>query len=168
VDRNTAQRLVAGDVIAGYIDDLQQPPDVDNVVRGHGYNPAVWTIYYLPGSTQMMVVQKNFVGFRPVGTNRIFGSRSASADRWKTLLVHETNHARNVDPATPIESYKSEFRAYWVAEYRTVANLDERARQIKEQVLRGYPPIKAAHDADPAVKTAIDGHTRPDGNLTNA
>ena len=102
-----------------------------------------------------------------VGFNQIFGWRSTSPDRWKTLLVHETNHARNVDPHTPIENYKSEFRAYWVAEYRTVADLDARARRIKEHVLRDYPAIRAAYDADPAVKTAIDGHTRPDGNVTN-
>ena len=54
-----------------------------------------------------------------------------------------------------------------MAEFRTIADLDARARAIKEHILRDYPLIKAPYDADPAVKTAIDAHTRPDGNITN-
>lgn len=107
------------------------------------------------------------MGFRISGSNIICGQRSLSLERWQTLLVHETNHARTPDPTTPLESYKSEFRAYWVAEFRTVANLDERARQVKAHVLRDYPPIRAAYDSDAAVRMAIDAYTRPTGNITN-
>lgn len=167
VDRNTAQLLVNGGVTAYYIDDLSQPPNVDQVVTGYGRDPADWTLYYQPNSKQMVWVQKNAQGFRIHGQSNIFGFKNLTIDRWKTLLVHETNHARNPDPTTPLENYKSEFRAYWVAEYRVVADLDERARQIKTHVLNDYPEIKAAYDADEAVRNAINAHTRPDENITN-
>ena len=168
VDNNTARRLVNGDITAGYIEDLTQPPNVDTLVRSYGRDPAQFTLYYHPGSTtQTMWVQVNAQGFRMVGFNRIFGRRALSVERWRTLLVHETNHARNVDPSTPLQNYQSEFRAYWVAEFRGVSDLDERARQIKAHVLRDYPLIRAAYDADEVVRRAIDGHTRPDGNITN-
>lgn len=168
VDRNTALRLVNGDVVARYIDDLAQPPNVDTLVTSYGRDPADWTLYYEFGSTTSLLwVQKNAEGFRVIGKPDIYGFKRLSLDRWKILLVHETNHARNVDPTTPLENYKSEFRAYWVAEYRTVEDLDERARQIKAHVLNGYPLIKAAYDADETVRNAIDAHTRPDDNITN-
>ncbi|MBN1316570.1 MAG: hypothetical protein JXA42_13925 [Anaerolineales bacterium] len=168
VDRNTALRLVNGDVVARYIDDLSQPPNVDTLVTSYGRDPADWTLYYKYGSTtDLLWVQKNAQGFRVVGEPNIYGFRRLTLDRWQTLLVHETNHARNVDPSTPLENYKSEFRAYWVAEFRGVEDLDERARQIKAHVLNGYPLIKAAYDADETVRNAIDAHTRPDDNITN-
>jgi hypothetical protein len=168
VDRNTAQRILDGDVEIHYLEDLTQPPNVENLVRGYGRDPADFTLYYQPGSTTQTVwVQTNAQGFRIVGTNIIVGQRALMLDRWVTLLVHETNHARNPDPTTPLENYQGEFRAYWVAEFRTVANLDERARQIKAHVLRDYPEIRAAYDADARVRRAIDAHTRPDGNILN-
>jgi hypothetical protein len=65
--------------------------------------------------------------------------RSLSLWRCQTLLVHETNPARSPDPTTPLEAYQSEFRAYRVAEFRGVADLDRRARQVKQHVLDHYP-----------------------------
>jgi hypothetical protein len=82
--------------------------------------------------------------------------------------VHEANHALNpTDLTDAVKRYKSEFRAYWIAEGRAIADLDQRARKIKEHVLRDYPVIKTAYDSDPAVKTAIDSITRPEGDVTN-
>ena len=74
----------------------------------------------------------------------------------------------NPVPFTPLEKFKGEFRAYWVTEYRGVEDLDERARQIREHILGGYPVIKAAYDSDPEVRAAIDAYNRPEGDLTNA
>ncbi|MEW5958058.1 MAG: hypothetical protein AB1801_10065 [Chloroflexota bacterium] len=168
VDRNTAQRLLNGDTTAYYMEDLSQPPNVNDLVTGYGLDPTVFTIYLEPpGNTAHMIVQTNAQGFRRRGTSKIFGLRSLSLSRWQTVLVHETNHARNPDPTTPVERYKSEFRAYWVAEYRGVADLDQRAREIKTHILRDYPQIKAPYDSNRAVKRAIDAHTRPEGNVTN-
>jgi hypothetical protein len=168
VDRNTAQRILDGAVSAHYIEDHTQPPNVNNVVTGYGRDPAVYTLYYRPGSTTEMVwVQTNADGFRILGTNIICGWRRLSLERWQTLLVHETNHARTPDHTTPLENYQNEFRAYWVAEYRGVADLDERARQIKAHVLGGYPAINAVYVADTTVRRAIDTYVRPDGNITN-
>ncbi len=168
VDRNTAQRILNRDMAVYYIEDLSQPPNVNNLVTGYGRDPTLWTLYYRPGSTtQTIWVQLNAEGFRIVGSNIICGFRRLSLDRWQTLLVHETNHARNPDPTTPLLNYQGEFRAYWVAEFRSVADLDVRAAQIKAHVLAGYPEISAAYNADATVKAAIDAYTRPTGNITN-
>lgn len=43
-----------------------------------------------------------------------------------------------------------------MAEFRAVENLDERARLIKEHVLKDYPDIRAAYEADQGVRQAID------------
>lgn len=166
VDRNTARQLVNGNIKAHYFEDLAQPADVETRLRGYGLDPAIYTIYFKPGTTQEMIVQKNYIGTQN-GTD-IIGKRSLSVNRWKTLLVHETNHALNpTDLSDPVKRYKSEFRAYWVAEFSRIANLDERARQVKEHVLHDYVAIKNAYDSDPAVKAAIDAITRPEGDVTN-
>ena len=81
--------------------------------------------------------------------------------------MHETSHALNPSPSTPLENFQTEFRAYWVAEFRDITDLDERARLIREHILRDYPAIKSAYDSDPAVKTAIDAYNRPEGDVTN-
>ncbi|MBN1316568.1 MAG: hypothetical protein JXA42_13915 [Anaerolineales bacterium] len=167
VDRNTAARILDGRMNVHYIEDLTQPPDPAALVTGYGYDPADFTVYYKPGSTtETMLVQTNAVGFQATTTD-ICGMRTLSLDRWKTLLVHETNHALNPDYSTPLIQYKSEFRAYWVAEYRNVADEDQRAQQIKAHILAGYPVIAAAYNGDEAVRNAIDAHTRPDANITN-
>ncbi len=130
-----------------------RPDETAHLVFFLASDAAVWTLYYRPDSTTRLVwAQTNFVGFKILGTNSICGLRSLSLERWQTLLVHGTNHARNPDSTTPLESYQSEFRAYWVAEYRTVTDLDERARQVKAHVLASYPPIRAAYDSDETVR----------------
>jgi hypothetical protein len=168
VDRNTADRILNGDITVQYIEDLSQPPNVNNLLAGYGYDPAVWTFYYRPGSTINVIwVQLNAVGFRIIGSNIICGFRRLPLERWQTLLVHETNHARNPDPTTPLLNYQSEFRAYWVAEYREVEDLEERANLIKAHVLADYPGISAVYNTDETVRNAIDAYTRPTGNITN-
>lgn len=168
VERNTALRLINGDVTATYIEDLDQPANVEDIVRGYGYDPASFTVYYEPGTTIEMIVMTTAEGFRRQNTRMIFGLKSLSLKRWQTVLVHETNHARNPeDSRDPVAYYKSEFRAYWVTEYRGFADLDLQADLIKQHILRDYASISEAYHHHQAVKNAIDGHTRPDGNLTN-
>jgi hypothetical protein len=165
IDRNTARQVAEGNIHAYYYEDLAQPNDVDAKLRGYGYDPAVLTIYLQPITGDEMVVQRNAEG--SAHGMDIFGKRTLSVERWKMLLVHETNHAVNQPFSNALERYKSEFRAYWLAEYRGVADLNDRARQIREHILRDYPIIKTAYDSDPAVKTAIDSYTRPEGDVTN-
>jgi hypothetical protein len=94
--------------------------------------------------------------------------KSDPVAEWKTTLVHETSHAANpADRTSQLESYKSEFRAYWVADYANVADPDARAAQVKARVLRDYAAINDAYNSDPAVKTAIDSYTRPEGDVEN-
>ena len=165
IDRNTARQVAEGNIHAYYYEDLAQPNDVDAKLRGYGYDPAVLTIYLQPITGDEMVVQRNAEG--SAHGMDIFGKRTLSVERWKMLLVHETNHAVNQPFSNALERYKSEFRAYWLAEYRGVSDLNDRARQIREHILRDYPVIKTAYDSDPTVKTAIDSYTRPEGDVTN-
>ena len=165
IDRNTARQVAEGNIHAYYYEDLAQPSDVDAKLRGYGYDPAVLTIYLQPITGAEMVVQRNAEG--SAHGMDIFGKRTLSVERWKTLLVHETNHAVNQPFSNALDRYKSEFRAYWLAEYRGVSDLNDRARQIREHILRDYAVIKTAYDSDPAVKTAIDSYTRPEADVTN-
>ena len=168
VDRNTANHLINGTIRAYYIEDLTQPSNVNAVVTAAGLDPAIYTVYIQPGTTAThMFVQHNYQGFRRSGTNMIFGLRTLGIARWKTLLVHETNHALNGDTSGAVDRYKDEFRAYWVAEFRGVTNLNTRAAQIKAHILAIYPHIKAAYDSNIVVRMSIDIHLRPDGNTDN-
>ena len=167
VDRNTADHLINGTITPYYMEDLAQPADINAVVTAAGLDPVIYTVYFEPGSTTNMFVARNAAGFRRRGTNMIFGLRTKSVDYWKTILLHETNHARSGDSVTTVERYKDEFRAYWVTEYRSVANLNTRAAQIKAHILGNYAIISTPYNTIPAVKTAIDAHTRPDGNQDN-
>jgi hypothetical protein len=170
IDRNTANHILAGDIIAYYTEDLQQPADINAVVAAAGLDPALFTVYLEPpDNTNNMLVQLNAEGFRLHGTSKIFGLRNLPLARWKTLLVHETNHAinRGDHPGASFEEYKNEFRAYWVAEYRGVINLDIRAQQVRAHILGGYPLLNNRYNNDAAFRTQVDGHTRPEGNVTN-
>jgi Domain of unknown function (DUF4157) len=170
IEQNTARQLADGTITAYYIEDLAHAADEATILASQRppLDPASWMILVHPRNSANMIVQRNAQGFQPDAyRGDIFGLRSVSAERWRTVLIHETNHARNAAPANILERYRSEFRAYWVAEFSTVADLADRARQIKAHILRDYPAIRAAYDGDPATKTAIDGITTPDGNLDN-
>lgn len=168
IDRNTALRIANGDIQIFYIENLTHPANEAALLTANSLDPLFFTIYNHPdGSTNTISAQLNAQGFRINGTNMILGLQSLDIARWQTLLVHETNHARNLTPADQLENYKTEFRAYWVAEYRGVSNLDDRARQIKAHILADYPTINGAYTTDAVTRAAIDAHTRPDGNVTN-
>ena len=171
IDRNTARQLAQGNVKTHYYDELTKPADGDAKLRGWGLDPSVYIVYLHPVTGDEMVVQKNSEGSLNVKSgNHLFIKRSVSLSRAKEILVHETNHAINPAVASNADTlgrYKTEFRAYWVAEFRSVSDLDERARLVREQILREYPIIKSDYDSKPDVKTAIDSYTRPEGDLTN-
>jgi hypothetical protein len=167
-ERNTILRIANGEIRIFYIENLTHPANEAALLTGYSLDPAIYTIYNRPdGSPGTVIVQRNFVGFRVNGTNMIAGNQGLAVDRWRTLLTHETNHARNPDPVTPLENFRSEFRAYWIAEFSSIADLDTRARMVREHILHDYPSINAAYTSDAAVRAAIDAHTRPDGNITN-
>jgi hypothetical protein len=169
VERNTAQRILKGDVVVYYMEELRQPPNVDQAVTGYGRDPAVWTLYLRPddSTADPVWIQTDFEAFSIDNTNIICGRVSLSLDDWRILLVHETNHARNPEPTTPLGHYQHEFRAYWVEGYASEEDPDERARLIKAHILDNYPPIRAVYDADRRVRQAINAYTRPTGNVTN-
>jgi hypothetical protein len=170
IEQNTARQLADGTITVFYMEDCAHPPNEAAILAAQHppLDPAVWTVLVHPREHTNMLVQRNFVGFQPDAyRGDIFGQRALSVDRWRTLLIHETNHARNAVPGNVLERYRSEFRAYWVAEFAHISDLDERARQVRQHILADYPPIRAAYDSDPATKTAIDGITRPDGNTDN-
>jgi hypothetical protein len=125
-----------------------------------------------PATKERMVIQTNADGTQ--SGNHIFIARSASVDRARTILIHEVNHAMRLhegghtDAANSFERYQDEFQAYWVADFRNVADLDERARQIRTHVLGSYPSLRARYDTDEDFKKLVDGYTRPDANVLNS
>lgn len=169
IDRNTARQLAEGHVQAFYYEDLAHPTDpIEDLLAGYGIaaaEAAKYTIYLHPITKAEMVVQKNFTGSRH-GT-AIFGSRKHRVEDWALLLVHEANHVVNPPVKNILDKYKSEFRAYWVAEFREISNLNERAKQVKKNILHDYVDIRDAYNKDLDVKVAIDAYTRPEGDLTN-
>jgi hypothetical protein len=169
IDRNTARQLAEGRVRAFYYEDLERPTDpIEGLLLGHGIaDTSKFTIYLHPDSKEEMIVQTNFEGSRH--GNDIFGSRTHPAEEWETLLVHETSHVVNPTPPVSnlLDKYKSEFRAYWVAQFRGVSNLDQRAKKVKRHILHDYSDIREAYNKNLDIKIAIDEHTRPDGDLTN-
>jgi WXG100 family type VII secretion target len=166
VDVNTARQLAEGKVKAYYMEDLKSPADAETKLKSYKLDPKIYNIYLHPETGAELIVQKNAVGFQ--NGNAIFGQKGLSEARWKTLLVHETNHVLNpFDKSDVIARYKSEFRAYSIAEYRSYGNTDLGAAVVKQHILRDYPIIKTAYDSDPKVKKAIDEHLRADGDVTN-
>jgi hypothetical protein len=167
VDQNTATQLAAGSIRCFYFEDLDQPPDLENLVRGAGYDPTTYTAWIHPTTNELLFVPRSYDGFRANGSSNIFGVRAQSVRAWRGLLVHETNHALNLDAETPLERYRSEFRAYWVSHYSHMTDLDERAEAIRAHILASYPDISAVYEADAEVRRLVDAHTRPDGNVYN-
>ncbi len=170
VDRNTAVRILNGSIIPMYFSELSQPADVNARLTALGFSTTDFTIYYSPVDRSEMIVQRNAQGTQ-VG-NYIIGDSALSTARWREILVHETGHAINPQtnddtPEHALDRYRSEFRAYWVAEFRGVADLDERARQIRAHILSAYPRLNGYYTANADFKTAVDAHTRPDGNVLN-
>jgi hypothetical protein len=43
VNRNTADRILGGDVAVHYIEDLSRPPNVESLVSAYNRDPADWT-----------------------------------------------------------------------------------------------------------------------------
>lgn len=181
IDQATARLFLEGRLKAYYIEDLRQPDDTDRLLEEAGYDPRQYTLYLRPpDNTELMLVQKNFKG--TVVGDSIFVSRAQSPD-WlnllkrittqqstglKTIFVHEANHAiSHIDISTPVGYFESEFLAYWVAGFESIADPDKRAQRIRAHILATYPHVKEAYDTDPDVKRAIDAYTRPKGPLTN-
>jgi hypothetical protein len=168
--RNTTYRLLAGDLTAYYIEDLDEPDNADDILTAGNYDPSQYDLVDLPGEG-LVPIPHIALGFNVPGSTDIYGRNSASLDRWMTILTHEGNHALNTLPANPtaVDYYRSEFRAYWVAEFANIVNEDDRAEAVKDQILNSgvYPYITEAYNTDPDVQAEIDAITRPDGNLTN-
>jgi len=121
-----------------------------------------------------MVVQQNAQGTltRDGDQQILIAARGVGVARMRSILVHETNHALRLEDGTEdadsFARFQDEFQAYWVAEFRGVADLDDRARQIREHILRDYPSLRARYDTDEDFKRQVDGYSRPDANVLNS
>jgi hypothetical protein len=172
IDRNTAEAIDGGSMSVRYLDEVPDDPDSDALLEGWGFDKTLYFVKVCPNGEQL-VIQRNAQGTAhdECGTSWLFVARGVTVARMREILVHETNHAMRLDEgedADSIERYKDEFQAYWVAEFRSVADLDDRARQIREHILRDYPALKARYDTDDDFKAEVDAHTRPDGNVINS
>ncbi|HEY0987545.1 MAG TPA: DUF4157 domain-containing protein, partial [Kofleriaceae bacterium] len=170
IDQNTAAKLADGTLTVAYMEDLAHASDEATILAAQTpplASPA-WSVLVHPSTGEKMIIPQNAAGFQQSGY--LFGLRSQTPEYWRTILVHEMNHAVNRDADTAPTSfarYKGEFRAYWVSEYTRVADLDERARQIKAHILGNYPDLNAQYTSNAGFRRQVDGHTRPDGNLDN-
>lgn len=163
IEQNTRTRIVAGTHKLAYLEELAVHPDSEAICRRYGRDHTQFTVKLDPWTGAQMFIQNNAAGFA-IGQN-IVGSRAQSLAFWRTsLLCHEVNHIVNGDPDTApdsFERYAGEFRAYWVAGLHTVADLDDRAAQIKTHLLGAYPLLRNKYDTDRTFKGQVDGHTRP-------
>ena len=173
-DRNTAKAIDAGTMSVRYMEDLTVDPNSDALLDGWGFDKTKLIVRLCPNGEQR-VLQRNFEGAAhdDCGTEWLFVSKTVTVTRMRQILVHETNHAMRLDegprPATDsFDRYKDEFQAYWIAEFRGVADLDARAGQVRQHILRDYPPLGARYNTDNAFKALVNGHKRPDGNVLNS
>ncbi len=174
LDRNTAEAIDAGRMSVRYLQDLKVDPDNDALLDGWGFDKTILQVLLCPNG-ERRVIQKNAEGTAhdDCGTEWLFVSRNVTVTRMRELLVHETNHAMRLDEgprpaADSFDRYKDEFQAYFISEYRKVADLDDRARQVRAHILRDYAAIAARYKTDAAFKTLVDGHKRPDANTLNS
>lgn len=174
LDQNTAQAIDAGSMRVRYLDEVPVDPASDALLEGWGFDKTQYVVQVCPNGEQL-VIQRNAQGTAHdgCGTSWLFVSRSVSVARMREILVHETNHAMRLDEgsdeaANSFERYKDEFQAYFIAEFRAVADLDDRARQVREHILRDYPALAARYATDPDFAALVVAHTRPDGNVLNS
>jgi hypothetical protein len=172
IERNTAGEVDSGRIVARYIEDCPVDPDSDALLDGWGIDKTQFIVRLHPATNERMVIQTNADGTQ--SGNYIFIARGATVDRARDILIHEVNHAMRLheaghtDAANSFERYKDEFQAYWVAEFRNVRDLDDRARQIRTHVLGAYPALRARYDTDEDFKELVDNYTRPDANVLNS
>jgi hypothetical protein len=173
-DRNTAKAIDAGTMTVRYLEDLKVHPDSDALLDGWGYDKTKLIVRLCPNGEQR-VLQRNAEGAAhdDCGKAWLFVAKTVTVARMRQLLVHETNHAMRVTEGPrptqeSFERYKDEFQAYWIAEFRGVADLDARAGQIRQHILRDYAAIAARYNTDNAFKALVDAHKRPDGNVLNS
>jgi hypothetical protein len=174
IDRNTAEAVDSGVMRVMYIQDLRTDPASDSLLDAWGHDKTQFVVLLSPGGEQM-VVQRNAQGtvHHENGQAWLFASNAVSVARMRSIIVHEANHAMRLDEgshdaADSLDRYKDEFQAYWVAEFRDVADLDDRARQIRAHILRDYPVLSARYNSDEDFKALVDAHTRPDANVLNS
>jgi hypothetical protein len=175
IDRNTAERVDSGAMSVMYLGDLETDPESDALLDGWGFDKTQFVVRLSPAGARM-VVQTNAQGTlykEEDGTTWLFVARGVGVARMRTILVHETNHAMRLDEgsteaADSFERYQDEFQAYWVAEFREVADLDDRASQIRAHILRDYPAVRGRYDTDEDFKALVDAYTRPDANVLNS
>jgi hypothetical protein len=170
MEKNTQKRIAAGTHKIAYLEDIATDPKSDEILKKMGLDPKQFTIKIDPWTGGKMAVQNNAVGFA-IGSNLV-GSKTADAERWKSLMCHEVNHLVNNDNATKpdsVERYKGEFRAYFLAEYSSVKDEAQRAKDVRAHILRDYPALKNKYDTDADFKKQIDAHAKPDAtdNLDN-
>lgn len=173
-DRNTAKAIDAGTMTVRYLEDLKVDPDSDALLDGWGFDKTQLIVRLCPNG-ERRVIQRNAEGSAhdDCGKAWLFVAKSVSVARMRQLLVHETNHAMRLNEgprptADSFERYKDEFQAYWIAEFRGVADLDARARQICQHILKDYAALGARYKTDKDFKALVDGHKRPDGNVLNS
>jgi len=171
LERNTAELIDTGRLHARYIQDCPVDPQSNALLTGWGYNTAQYIVRLHPVTNEKMIIQTNATGF--AHGDHIFVTNTSTVEDTKVTLIHESSHALRGDvqstrQAGSFARYRDEFQAYWIADFAGVADLDQRAQQIKQHILASYPALSASYNSDADFKEQVDNHTRPDANVLNS
>lgn len=179
IGRNTAHRVLDGDITVKLIEDLEPHPEQARVLEEGGLSPSDakralrdGIVYDVPGGNAPKYIPKTANNFYAQEiSNTVFIRGAAAADKIKTGLVHEASHALNPDWSTPEQRFDTEARAYYVAEARATggSNELELIKFAKLNVFLHYPDLKRIYDdeGNTSFRAYVDTW-QPEGNLVNA
>jgi len=179
IGRNTAHRVLDGDITVRLIEDLVPHPDQAAVLTTGGMSPddvknmlRNGVVYDVPGGNAPKYIPHTAHNFYAQEiTNTVFIRSASNQVDIQTGLEHETSHALNPDWSTPEQLFDTEARAYYVAEMsrRGGSDVRELITFAKKTVLERFPDLNRRYndETDPAFKAYVD-NWEPTGNLVNA
>ncbi len=188
VEYNTARALCSGNVTIMMFSELTKPPNQAELIAAN-FPGVQGTVYENPSSVNVVgtaaanyfIVSDNANACH-INCTRIIciKDQTSDVDGLKTTLIHESSHAINAvqdlrNAMTynhTFATYLSEFRAYWVADFGSIADLEQRADTIRQHIIRNYAGIQTALAFEMGrgnmwLHDRIWETRRPEGNTTN-
>jgi RHS repeat-associated protein len=168
IAQNTARQLATGRYQFAQIDQLQHVDNEAYTLESQGLSPRSYREMVHPYTGEPIVFARGTGA--TVNGGCIFYSSTASLGYMKDTLMHEINHDLNGgDWSNVVGRYITEFRAFYVAEFRNVQDPAARADQVKAEILGSdaYSAIKEAYDNDATTRMLIDSIRTPSGNVDN-
>jgi hypothetical protein len=180
-DRQTAWLIDQGAIEVHVFDQVPELPVVERIQRlkDQGRDPADYTIVRFDvdvGGTRVtreLTIRKGAsgheVGIDENGKAHIIISRHMTQEEFMRTLRHEVNHAlRPSSPPGSIELYRDEFDAYWMDGSFDEFPKNQRAKKIREAILRNYEDLARAWNGNAAFAQEAAAYRRPRGNILNS